>query len=322
MMTDKILNILDSIPNHKKDFRNINEIEEYHNKTYPKKVDFQQIDICIQFLELFGVIIWEKDSLKVRNQISHYFIQSIKWYLKNKVSIFSNWSRDGTPGRVTTKKAFSKAPHFFKEMEIYRKELIESKKLEPVASRIQNCSVAIIKSSFQGKTYLLHQYDNVSKQYQLIGGKNRINEKETPLMTMDRELGEELKELNYEDYKIEPLSDEPILRFDVSNTYGALTEYTFHLFIVKFKIKHLNLDSNVDKWIPLEDVITGYSKGDGKKIISQPFYPYLLNIFGQNLSKLDDSVKMKKQSNFRDSMIIQPKVWGVGFDFKKYFGGK
>lgn len=274
------------------------------------------------FLELFGVLDEYDSAYKIKSQIPEYFIKSICWFMAENQHIFSNWDRAGVAREVSASDLSDKAPYFLKSLEISRLRLAELHNIDAGHSRHQAASVMLIKAVRAGKMYFLHQWDEKAQHFQLIGGKVRLNELHSEAAR--RELQEEISQHNLieqRDYEMSPLGNPqvPVKCLEVSRTYGALTEYEFWLYAVRFKLKKLKL-SHYDRWISIDEMRKGVTK-DSKGIFNSDLYRvFEVAIPGgfEGIPISIDSIDIGK--SFWDFIEIKPSLFGfINIDLKGVF---
>ena len=112
----------------------------------------------------------------------------------------------------------------------------------------------------------LFQYDVNANQYQLIGGRWSEKDGSNLKTTIVREIEEELplNHLTYQDaYELNCLLDDLVIEGTISNTFGALTHYTFTIYHMTDLNVQLKLQSD-DHWVPVEMILDGVVKRNGK----------------------------------------------------------
>lgn len=206
------------------------------------------------------------------------------------------------------------APHFLKLMEERRLEISRGNKIEHGYSRLQPVAILLVKGEAKGKPYFLHKWDDIAKQFQLIGGKQRP--KEPNIETAMREMVEEVsRDLRYgRDYELTLLNDKPIQIYEVSRSYGALTLYQFSLYRVQIKIKRLCL-SESDKWISIEEMQKGFTK-TGRLIRDAKVFRLFDSAIPNGLEKLPATIKLSN-NDYLDYVEMKPGFWGFNIDIKR-----
>ena len=271
----------------------------------------------IAFMDLFGVVLWHDDGLcQIGGQVQNYFINSLNWYFENNQHLMSNWESIGTSDEIKINNLLESSPYFLQIMEKRRLWIQKRTNLKLTPSRNQVVSVVMVKGLLNGKSYFLHQWDKDSKQFQIIGGKQRINEDH--FETAKRELMEELCNLNLmydRDYTLELLNQNnlPLKNIEISRTYGALTAYKFWIYAVKFRLKNLQLP-DMDRWISLDEMRQGKTY-NGKKVIDTSFYRY--RNLPRGLEYVPLSINLKETKKYMDFINVKPRIWFFEFDLKK-----
>jgi 8-oxo-dGTP pyrophosphatase MutT (NUDIX family) len=319
-----ILEFLALIPEYRESPKPIEEIIAtvvQHTGALPELVE-KEISSTIIFLNLFDVLDESDGCYKIKSRIPSYFIRSLTWYIKYDQPILSNWDRLGVARTVSTEDVVDKAPYFLKSMEKARLLLSQQKNIDSGFSRSQSAALIFIKATKLNKTYFLHQWDERAQHFQLIGGK--VRENELNIEAAKRELQEEISQHDLvcqRDYDIFCLgsSDEPIKYLEVSRTYGALTEYKFWLYTVRFKIARLNL-SHQDRWISTDEMRQGLTK-DKKKIFNSDLYRIFESSIAGGYESIQVSIKGAQiGENIWNTIEIKPSLFGlISIDLKALF---
>ena len=318
--TNIITDVLGAIPSHNESPKNIEEIcDTIENKiNHPKEVVYGITLSTLSFLDLFAVLSCDNNRFKLHGQIPDYFINSLCWYLSSNSKIFSNWNRSGASRDIEISNLLDSPPHFLKLIEEKRMAFSDRHNIKLGHSRVQPVAICLIKTTYKGKVYFLHQWDTDASQYQIIGGKQRPNEDN--IDTAKRELEEEIskhKLVYNRDYEIIKINQTPIESVKVSRTYGALTFYKFYLYSIKFNLNNLIL-SNIDKWISLDEIKRGTTASN--LIIRDPeIYKLFEEQFPGSLENLPDSINHSTVINFWKYIEIKPKFFWLTFDIKKIF---
>ena len=214
----------------------------------------EAVQITLDVLRLFDVLDESGAGVRLAGQTQNYLRLSLVWYLQQHKPIASNWSRSGTAREITVSNLLDQAPYLLKALEQRRLALSVQGKLPLVATREQPCSVVLVKIAYQGRAFILHQWDQKAERFQPIGGKQRAAE--TPDETARREFLEEIAEqslLEGRDFTISRLLPDPIVEFEISRTYGALTRYEIHVFSATLHVPELKLAES-DRWISLDEM--------------------------------------------------------------------
>nr|WP_322719789.1 hypothetical protein [Nostoc sp. ChiQUE02]MDZ8232843.1 hypothetical protein [Nostoc sp. ChiQUE02] len=318
------LKVLENIPTHREAAKSPDEIIASVAQELSLSYDIV-LGLTISnfaYLSLFDVLLWEGKLCKIKSQIPDYFVKSLGWYLANNKTILSNWERDGVSRELAFKDILEKAPYFLKSMEDTRLKISNNENIDSGYSRLQETSVVLIKGLIKGNSYFLHQWDDLSQQFQLIGGKKRVGEEH--LETAKRELHEEITQhdLVYgKDYDLILLSNpqQPITYREVSKTYGALTEYRLWVYGVKFNLNQLTL-SKFDKWISVNEMRKGLTN-DNQSIRNAEICRIIDSILPNGLEGVQVSInKIQKNIHFFDYLEIKPQFLGfLAFDIKSFF---
>jgi len=226
-------------------------------------------DAVLGFLRLFEVIrILNKNQseeikVKARSEAAYYFLRSLAVYLRQGLTLATNWERRGVRKGIQPEDILSSGTQLVYLME--HRRIKELGNATPIRS--ERVSQVIIKARLRGrlKHVYLVQYDADAQQFQFIGGRMRPDDSDE-LMVMKREISEELKQndLLYErDYELEELAKN-VQVTELSPTYGAYSEYVFTFYRVFIRRQQLKL-AHSDKWVTLDDLRTGETK-DGQRI--------------------------------------------------------
>lgn len=275
------------------------------------------VSSVVHLLDLFDALERDGDQLKLRNQITSYFTDSLAWYVANDHTLVSNWDRLGTSRNLGISHLLDAAPYFFRIME-ERRVTICAGGPSPQPTREQACSVILIKGKIDGIVCLLYQWDQNAERYQLIGGKCRPNESYAD--TARREFQEEISDhsLVYgRDFDIAPIGSVQLRATAVSRTYGALTAYRIAPFKATINTESLTL-SAADRWISLEEARRGYTV-DNREV--SPIVTQLEALVPGAIEQIPISVVVKRRRVLRDALEIRPSIWGITFDLKKLFFG-
>jgi hypothetical protein len=258
-----------------------------------------------------------REFIQTADQMQTYCRNSLVWYLKNDMSIVSNWSRSGVASELDIKSLLDNAPYFLRLMEEKRVHLSAKSGIDPENSRLQAVSVCLVKMNIRGKAHILHQWDERAAQFQIIGGRSRIGE--TPEDTAARELNEEIVEhalIKGRDFEISALNPSaPIVYKEISRTYGALTRYEISLFHVSFNIPKLRLSEN-DRWISVNEMRAGVTK-TGKTIVDYHRVADFERAMGMRIEDLPNSVSRSQHRNVLEYVEFKPGIFGFHLDVKR-----
>jgi|GEM_PF-2184163 len=273
---------------------------------------------AVAFLSLFGIIQWRNDSsFHIGGQVQEYFRQSLLWYLKNGQEIFGDWTRPGVARDISAVSVLDTAPYFVKALEQRRLEISKRNSLEPGFSRTQPVSILLIRADINDEPHFLHQWDMRAEQFQPIGGRQRENQSE--LETAMRELDEEIVNhqlVNGRDYVLQPINEQPVVRLDISRTYGALTLYKYWFFSVSFKMDVLKL-SDQDRWLSLSEMRQGVTK-KGRSIASSDRIPQFESAISGGLAAVPISIKVTRTADYLKYVELKPQFFGLSVDLKQF----
>lgn len=308
--------ILDQIPWHKNHPEWISKEELTNVSTNCCSEDKASIigyvDSIILILNLLDLIDIKDQKIRVKGQIQFYFINSLKWYIKNDEKLLSNWDRPGVAHDININNLLEKAPYLLKLLEQRKKDICQSKNKPLESSRQQRVSIVLVKTIYKKSQYYLFQWDNRSEQFQLIGGRGR--DEETILETAKREFNEELQleEFIYgKDYTLEPLVSDVKIS-DISRTFGALTDYDFSLFLAKIKVKKIKL-TKFDRWISVEEMEKGITK-DGKKITDILYFKAFDKNLPDGFKGIENSLKQQQVFKFWEHIEVKPSFFGISIN--------
>jgi len=315
-----LTSVLTRIPSHREDAISADELSALVSRDTDMCIDGARAatEVAIDFLVLLNIISCEGKKIKIRGEIPQYFLECLRSYLDNNFLLFDNWDRSGVSKEISPDSILDFAPYFLKLAEERRVSLSQERGILASPSRIQPCSVALIKIEAEGRSFFLHQWDPLARRYQLIGGKRRSSE--TPKQTIIREIQEELinHPLQYKtDFEVMNYPTEKFTMSYVSSTYGALTYYEFDVFTVSFSITHLQT-SVIDRWISINEMIACKTT-DGDEIANlgqliSKEYPSLLENIPTSMKSKNLAVPA---DSFLDSIEIKPKFFGVSVDVKQ-----
>jgi len=236
--------------------------------TLKQEFDEKELQSFINFIDLFGVITLEKNSIKLKNDHAKSFVLSLSTYVSENLKLIDNWKSlyENTPEE--NKSILNSGIRFIHEMEVRRTEKLNSK----VAYReIENMSL-IIKAkleSFEKEVYLF-QFDSESLMFKPIGGK--ISQEENLESQISKLVKRELSsnQLEYpKDYTFQDFSY-PIETFKVSNKTGLYTKHKVFFYQLNFN-NNLKL-TTLDRWLTLEELEKGVTI-DGIEILS--YFKYI-----------------------------------------------
>jgi 8-oxo-dGTP pyrophosphatase MutT (NUDIX family) len=214
-------------------------------ETPPISDDYQR---AVQdILALLGLIM--PDTQTASNDMAFLFIQSLKAHLRDDISVEPDWSRpdpkmDKPPGTARA---------LLKTLEQSRARRCQT----PTPLRIIESAQGIIKARRNNAPYYLMQYDREANQLQLVGGKIKTTDT-SPSAALLRELHEELTGIpisGWDQITLRPVNQV----FDAqtfSPTYGVISRYRFHLFMVEGLQIEGDLTEDI-RWVHEEDITAG-----------------------------------------------------------------
>jgi hypothetical protein len=132
-------------------------------------------------------------------------------------------------------------------------------------------SRVILKANINQNDCYLMQYDEISKQYQLIGGYVDSTDKDA-YAAIIREISEELPEAEMEinkNFKLRTLNSANLYEKIISNTYGVYSGYELNIFLAydaEYDIIN-KINKKINRWITLNEIIKRKAN-DGKAIIT------------------------------------------------------
>lgn len=316
--TDKILVIgsLEAVPSHREDALSVQEIANHvaSECQLDETTTLTGVTTTLSFLDLFDILVWCGDTVKIKGQIPNYFRISLLWYLKNNEKIVGNWDRSGTSKNLRISNLLDRGPYLLRILEERRQHLSAIYSVDPMPSRIQECSVILIKAVKDGKAYFLHQWDQKAERYQMIGGKKRENE--TSAETARREFLEEIadSDLVYgRDFELNLITT--VEEIDISRTYGALTKYEISVYRAMLNIDKLKL-AEPDRWLSIDEVMKGKTN-EGKDIAG--LCRKLNAEIPDMLIKMSESIKLTNSKSLLDYLEAKPGLFGIRFDLKGFF---
>jgi ADP-ribose pyrophosphatase YjhB (NUDIX family) len=205
---------------------------------------------ALRLLRVFGAVREVDGGYRTAGRSAGYFARSLAWYVAHDVPITERWRHHQAPGDAPEEPAWD----LLRRMEERRVALAPRYGAPAQAVRQVSAVQILIKAVRQGAAHYLHQFDIAASQYQLIGG--RVEVGEAPARTAERELAEEIAISGSTPVALTPLtpSDAPIRQRMISKTYGALTDYTFHVFAADVRGHRVHLGPR-DAWISVDDML-------------------------------------------------------------------
>jgi hypothetical protein len=206
---------------------------------------------------------------------SSLFLRSLAAYSRAGRPIVSNWERLGIKQGLCDVHEFLSGPQFLYMIENQRTAADSNS--PPIRTTI--VVKALIRAGTQkgfAPSYLM-QFDPNARQFQLIGGHKRSDDKDVQT-AMIREVEEELNRNSLHHPKDFDLQEVTTLtQREISSTYGALTEYQLHYFSIVFRHpRQLALGPN-DRWVSEAEVLAGQTN-DGVKINESAFDQVVKNL--------------------------------------------
>lgn len=236
----------------------------YNRDTSPS--DIATLYGIARMLEVFGVIyLDDKDPIgesliQASSQTAKYTLMSFADYFEREIPIIHDWETRGIQNSI-----FSNGATFLQTLEQDRLGRFDN--IAP--SRFVKVAQVLIKriNPETNDPELLFQFDANANQYQLIGGRWSEKDGDNLQATIIREIEEELplNTIPYpETYGLNCLIDNLVIDGEISNTFGALTHYTFWIFHMVDLTIQLDLQPE-DMWVPIQIVLDGVVKVDGKE---------------------------------------------------------
>lgn len=211
-----------------------------------------------RMLAVFGVIVLDdqvpasESLIRASSQTAKYTLMSFADYFERETPIINDWETRGLQDTI-----FTNGATFLHNLEHDRLQRFDN----PAPSRYVKVAQVLIKriNPNTDQHELLFQFDANANQYQLIGGRWSEKDGNDLQETIIREIEEELplNTIPYpETYNLECLIDNLIIDGEVSNTFGALTHYTFWIYHMVGLTHKLELQSE-DLWVPISMVLEG-----------------------------------------------------------------
>ncbi len=240
--------------------------------TYSINRDSNDIHVCYgvaRMLAMFGVIELDhhdpigESLIRASSQTAKYTLMSFADYFERETPIIKDWQTRGIQNNI-----FTNGATFLHRLENDRLTRFDN----PAPSRYVKVAQVLIKriNPETGDHELLFQFDANANQYQLIGGRWSEKDGDDLKATIIREIEEELplNTIPYpETYDVHCLIDNLIIDGEVSNTFGALTHYTFWIYHMVGLSVELELQHE-DLWVPISMVL------DGVVIVDDVEYPF------------------------------------------------
>ena len=256
-----IADFLRQIPqsNHAKE-----TMKNIHN-SYQDSNDLSVLYGIARMLEVFGIIDLNHQEphgeslIRASSQTAKYTLMSFADYFERGTPIINDWETRGLQDTI-----FTNGATFLHNLEYERLQRF----VNPAPSRYVKVAQVLIKriNPTTGEHELLFQFDANANQYQLIGGRWSEKDGDDLKATIIREIEEELplNTIPYpETYNVRCLIDNLIIDGEVSNTFGALTHYTFWIYHMVGLTVQLELQPE-DLWVPISMVLDGIVTVAGK----------------------------------------------------------
>jgi 8-oxo-dGTP pyrophosphatase MutT (NUDIX family) len=270
----RIVAALELIPTHRDAVRTPEQISD----ALSHKLGISQAEASgvtsavIGMLDLMGMLHLDPaGGIRMLSQLPVYFARSLAWFAAHKMPLIDGWRRDGVPltAQLTREALFDHAPHVLSAIESRRIRLAIKHGLNAEASRDQSAVVVLIGDPQSVERRYLHQFDARADQFQLIGG--RIEPGETLLDAANREVCEEMGPAAKSplrpgvDFTLQPLfgANPALVTIETSQTYGALTRYTFYGCSATWASPPALGPS--DRWISVSEALASRTH-DGKRV--------------------------------------------------------
>jgi hypothetical protein len=214
-----------------------------------------EIEGCAWMLRLWGMVEFdaEKKTIRAKSQTAKYALNSLASSLQADLSLIENWKARGVEPHP-----FHNGASFLYAIEQRR----IASNIPATPSRHERVAqVLICQRRPNQEQEFLFQYDPKARQYQLIGGRwsPRDGDSHDLQRTMVREIEEELPEntLVYgQTYQLKLVTNNLTPPPSLSPTFGALTEYRFHIYYLHGLSQPLVLGDD-DRWVPVSQIRAG-----------------------------------------------------------------
>ena len=218
-------------------------------------------EAILNFLSLLGIlsINWASREFTINGVTGAFALRSLRQCLKADITLITDWYREGvSEHQIDLDELIGSGVDFLYWMESIRKMRTGAR---PV--KVGHVVKAIIKaSSADDQDVFLVQRSAKSGQYQLIGGR-RGSETEDAMVTMRRELNEELRGNKFifgKNTILKPLASIPIEI--VSPTFGTFTRWECQYFGVQFMDLNLAISPGTC-WATLDEFKRGRLATEG-----------------------------------------------------------
>ncbi len=208
---------------------------------------------CAWMLRLWGMVEFDPEQklIRARSQTAKYALNSLAASLDADISLIENWKTRGVEAHP-----FRNGASFLYAIE--QRRLMAAIPATP-SRREKVAQVLICRRRPHQEQELLFQYDPKARQYQLIGGRWSPKDGDDIQRTIVREIEEELPSdiLVYgQDYQLDLIAANLTPPPSLSPTFGALTEYHFHIYYLHGLVHPLTLGSE-DCWVPVSQIRAG-----------------------------------------------------------------
>ncbi|MFF7254114.1 NUDIX domain-containing protein [Streptomyces microflavus] len=228
-----------------------------------------EVEAVMAVLGVLGVLDRRTDVrgeplFRAATSIAHGCIRSLAEHLDQGLEVFLNWGRAeaGADAPVGSAAVLS-GPRFLFAIESHR-FAERGASAPPLAGAEIAQAVIKERAAPGGESRYLVQYDSRSRQYQLIGGHRRPDDR-TIEHAIVRELEEELTDFSL-DHDNDALTE--IQRFErlmVSRTSGVLTRYRIVVFHLRTRRERIVLGP-ADRWVSERELNSGRAD-DGRRIL-------------------------------------------------------
>ncbi len=212
-----------------------------------------------RLLHTLGMVDFDPETgmIRARSQTAKYALNSLAAYVEKDLRIIEDWKTRGIGDNILYNGA-----SFLHALELRRL----THEPNAIPSRREKVAQVLIKRNHPhtGEPELFFQYDENARRYQLIGGRWTPQDGDDLLQTIIREIEEELPDtpLVYaRDYALNLLVADFSPPAALSPTFGALTEYHFHIYHMTNLTTPLTLREG-DKWVPVYQVRQGVIIGE------------------------------------------------------------
>jgi 8-oxo-dGTP pyrophosphatase MutT (NUDIX family) len=244
---------------------------------------------------IFGALLCTVDPasngllVRAATDVARYFLKSLSIYLRYGLTLIEDWDHREDSARADSVALLgADFVYAMEQRRVFRYGIVQ-----PI--RFESPSQVVIKAycSLRRKPVYLVQYDRFAQQYQLIGGRSRDGE--TPIATIEREIGEELSGNDLRpgrDYRLEFIERNLVVT-QLSRTVGAFTQYHFSIFKAQFE-RPIKLGDG-DRWVTEEELFLG-KLDDGSRMPWNDHLARVANALPRGLDSLPYSFSQPIQS--------------------------